>query len=201
MHQFQPYPVDLLEFNPFTKIGNDWLIITSGDEQKANGMTASWGGLGVLWGKNVAFIFVRESRYTKEFIDNSSTFSCTFFDKKYKNDLKYFGIVSGRQEDKFKTSGLNLDYKDGTPYVDEGNFILLFFAKKWLLCQLKKHIFLTRKLKKNGIPAMTLIISIPCILEKLQMFLQDKKKSAKRTFFLAIGNCSLSHNKLYTTSI
>lgn len=51
MHQFQPYPVDLLEFNPFTKIGNDWLIITSGDEQKANGMTASWGGLGVLGGK------------------------------------------------------------------------------------------------------------------------------------------------------
>ncbi|NLK77351.1 MAG: flavin reductase family protein [Clostridiales bacterium] len=147
MHQFQPYPVDLLEFNPFTKIGNDWLIITSGDEQKANGMTASWGGLGVLWGKNVAFIFVRESRYTKEFIDNSSTFSCTFFDKKYKNDLKYFGIVSGRQEDKFKTSGLNLDYKDGTPYVDEGNFVVL--CKKMAAVPIEEAHFLDPEIKEK----------------------------------------------------
>lgn len=125
MHQFQPYPVDLLEINPFTKIGNEWMLITSGSEEKANAMTASWGGVGVLWGKNVAYIFVREKRYTKEFIDKEDTFSCTFFDAKYKNDLKYFGIVSGRQEDKFKTSGLHVDYKDGIPFVDEGNFVIL----------------------------------------------------------------------------
>lgn len=147
MHQFQPYPVELLEFNPFTKIGNDWLIITSGNEQKANGMTASWGGLGVLWGKNVAFIFVRESRYTKEFIDNGSTFSCTFFDKKYKNDLKYFGIVSGRQEDKFKTSGLHLDYKDGVPYVDEGNFV--FLCKKMAAVPMEEAHFINPEIKEK----------------------------------------------------
>lgn len=147
MHQFQPYPVELLEFNPFTKIGNDWLIITSGNEQKANGMTASWGGLGVLWGKNVAFIFVRESRYTKEFIDNGSTFSCTFFDKKYKNDLKYFGIVSGRQEDKFKTSGLHLDYKDGVPYVDEGNFV--FLCKKMAAVPIEEAHFINSEIKEK----------------------------------------------------
>ena len=56
MHQFQPYPVDLLELNPFTKISSEWMLITAGNQEKANAMTASWGGLGVLWGKNVAFI-------------------------------------------------------------------------------------------------------------------------------------------------
>ena len=50
-------------------------------------MTASWGGLGTVE-KNVAFIVVRPQRYTKEFIDASSTFSLSFFDKKYvKNSL------------------------------------------------------------------------------------------------------------------
>ena len=67
MHQFQPYPIDLLEINPFTKISNEWMLIAAGNQEKVNAMTASWGGLGVLWGKNVAFIFVREKRYTKEF--------------------------------------------------------------------------------------------------------------------------------------
>ena len=44
MHQFQPYPIDLLEINPFTKLADEWMIITSGNQEKVNGMTASWGG-------------------------------------------------------------------------------------------------------------------------------------------------------------
>lgn len=56
MHQFQPYPIELLELNPFTKISSEWMLIAAGGKEKTNAMTASWGGLGVLWGKNVAFI-------------------------------------------------------------------------------------------------------------------------------------------------
>lgn len=41
-------------------------------------MTVSWGGVGVLWGKNVVFIFIRDSRYTKEFLDNGDLFSFVF---------------------------------------------------------------------------------------------------------------------------
>ena len=78
MHTFQPYPIDMLEFNPFQKIGKEWMLITAGNKEKANTMTASWGGVGVLWGKNVVFAFVRDTRYTKEFIDREETFSLTF---------------------------------------------------------------------------------------------------------------------------
>ena len=78
MHTFQPYPFEMLEFNPFTKIGSEWMLITASDGEKTNAMTASWGGVGVLWGKNTVFCFVRDSRYTKEFIDKSDNFSLTF---------------------------------------------------------------------------------------------------------------------------
>ena len=67
MHTFQPYPIDKMEFNPFTKIGKEWALVSAGDKTRCNTMTVSWGGVGVLWGKNVVFIFIRDSRYTKEF--------------------------------------------------------------------------------------------------------------------------------------
>ena len=69
MHTFQPIPVDMLDMNPFTKIGKEWALLTAGNKQESNTMTISWGGVGVLWGKNVVYVFVRDSRYTKELID------------------------------------------------------------------------------------------------------------------------------------
>lgn len=126
MHAFQPFPTDLLELNPFTKIGTEWMAVTAGDSEKVNTMTASWGTIGVLWGKNVVSVFIRDSRYTKEFIDKQKTFSLTFFDPKLKSALKYFGAVSGRNEDKIASAKMNIGYaKDGTPYIDEGNLILI----------------------------------------------------------------------------
>ena len=88
-------------------------------------MTVSWGGVGVLWGKNVAFIFVRDSRYTKEFIDANEFFSITFLSGQYRDALNYCGSHSGRDEDKFAAAGLTLATRHNIPYVDEGNFVLL----------------------------------------------------------------------------
>ena len=81
--------INELQFNPFTKIGKDWMLVTSTDGEKTNSMTASWGGLGVLWDKNVAFIVLRPQRYTKEFVDNNEKFSLCFFDENYKKVLSY----------------------------------------------------------------------------------------------------------------
>ena len=129
MHTFQPYPTELLDINPFSKIGTEWMAVTAGDKDKVNTMTANWGTLGVLWGKNVVTIFVRDSRYTKEFIDRQDTFSLTFFDisdQENKLALKYFGAVSGRNEDKIASAKMHVDYAaDGTPYIDEGNLVLV----------------------------------------------------------------------------
>lgn len=125
MHTFQPVPSTFMECNPFEKIGKEWMLVTAGNEQKANTMTASWGGMGVMWGKNVVYVVIRQSRYTKEFIDREGTFSLSFLGEKNRSMLKYLGSVSGRTEDKIKEAGVELQYEKGIPFVDQANTILL----------------------------------------------------------------------------
>ncbi len=148
MHTFQPYPIDMLDFNPFQKIGKEWMLITAGNKEKANTMTASWGGVGVLWGKNVVFAFVRDTRYTKEFIDREESFSLTFLDEKYKSALKYLGAVSGRDEDKIGGARMHLDYyQDKTPYIDEGNLVIV--CKKMSATRITDEQFISEGLKEQ----------------------------------------------------
>ena len=64
--------------NTFQAIGKDWMLITAGDEEKANTMTASWGGLGILWNKPVATAYIRPQRYTKKFVDGKESFTLAF---------------------------------------------------------------------------------------------------------------------------
>jgi flavin reductase (DIM6/NTAB) family NADH-FMN oxidoreductase RutF len=125
MNNFKTVSPEVLRKNPFHLIGKEWMLITAGDENKVNTMTASWGGLGVMYGKNVAFIVVRPQRYTKEFIDREETFSLSFLDKKYREAMNYLGSVSGRNEDKIAKSGLTIDRMDHTPYFNEANQVLI----------------------------------------------------------------------------
>lgn len=125
MHTFQPYPIDLLEMNPFTKFGKEWALITAGSKQKCNTMTISWGGVGVIWNKNVVYVFVRDSRYTKEFLDQGEFFSLSFLDEDYRAALAYCGAHSGRDEDKFEKAGLTPAFRHSIPYPDEANLVLL----------------------------------------------------------------------------
>ncbi len=124
-HSFQPFTADMMECNPFEKIGVEWMLVTAGNEEKANTMTASWGGMGVMWGKDIAFIAVRQSRYTKELIDREGTFSLSFLGKKHHSMMMYLGTVSGRKEDKIKIGGVVLDYERGIPYVDQADLVLI----------------------------------------------------------------------------
>ena len=48
---FKKVDVKTLEMKPFEKIGSEWMLISAAKDGKANTMTASWGGIGVLWGK------------------------------------------------------------------------------------------------------------------------------------------------------
>lgn len=114
-----------LQDNPFKLIGKEWLLISAQKDNKVNTMTASWGGLGIMWAKEVAFIVIRSSRYTKEFVDASDTFSITVLDESYKKTLGYLGSVSGRTEDKIEKSGLTVKYSQETPYFGEGRVVMI----------------------------------------------------------------------------
>ena len=79
-------PSDINE-SIFDLIGKDWALVTSGNSDKFNTMTISWGGAGIMWGKPVAFTFIRPQRYTFEFIENNDYYTMSFFDEKYRAAL------------------------------------------------------------------------------------------------------------------
>ena len=114
-----------IQMNPFTLIGKDWLVLTAGNEDGYNGMTVSWGHLGCLWSPNrpTAIAYVRESRYTKEFMDKSSMFTLSLISDR--KALGYLGSHSGRSEDKFANAGIKPMFIDGTTAVEGAKLVLV----------------------------------------------------------------------------
>ena len=55
---FKKIDLSELTINPFKLIGKDWMLLTAGNAEKYNTMTASWGQLGVLWNKNVFTCYI-----------------------------------------------------------------------------------------------------------------------------------------------
>jgi flavin reductase (DIM6/NTAB) family NADH-FMN oxidoreductase RutF len=140
------------EFNqsPFRMIGRDWMLITAEHDSKINAMTASWGGFGVMWSKNVAFIVIRPQRYTKQFVDNSDRFSLCFFDSTYRKQLNYIGSVSGRNENKIEKAQLSVLYMDNTPYYEEAKTVI--FCRKLYAQEFRPECFIAGELNDKWYP-------------------------------------------------
>ena len=145
-------------FNPFNLIGGEWMLVTAGTSPDAckaeqlqdkesqtptvNTMTASWGHLGCLWGHNdpTAVIYLRPSRYTKEFVDREEYFTFSIMDKSFKKQMAYLGSVSGRDEDKIAKAGLSPVYTDHGVYFAEAKLVLV--CKKLYQSELQESGFL-----------------------------------------------------------
>lgn len=113
--------------NVFEDIGELCPILTAGDKKTGfNAMTVSWGGLGVLWGKNVCFLFVRKSRYTHKFTEESDNITLSFLTDEYKEAKALFGKTSGRDVNKFEESKLHptYDFDYMGWYVKEASYVL-----------------------------------------------------------------------------
>lgn len=111
--------------NVFEKIGKEWMLITAGDEDKCNTMTASWGGLGVLWNHPVSFIFIRRSRHTYGFVENGDYYSLCFFPEEYRPALTLCGRVSGRDRNKIAEAGLTPVFDGEAPYFEEASAVVI----------------------------------------------------------------------------
>lgn len=123
---FESVRPEAITGNPFARIGSQWMLITAGSKAGGcNTMTASWGGLGVLWNKPVSFIFVRPQRYTREFLEREGGYSLCFFALDWHRQLGYLGTVSGRDEDKIARAGLTLTFVDGVPCFAQAELVLL----------------------------------------------------------------------------
>lgn len=97
---------DKFDESIFRLLGKDWALITSGDIENFNMMTASWGGAGVLWAKPVATIYVRPERYTHEYIERTRRFTLSFFPSQLRQALAEMGSKSGRNFDKMHYEAL-----------------------------------------------------------------------------------------------
>lgn len=123
---FEEVKAEELVMNPFTKIGREWLLISAGTEKDCNTMTASWGAMGVMWGKNAVTIYIRPQRYTKEFVDREETFTLSVLGEEYRKALNYCGTVSGREtQSKIRDAGLTPYAVDGTVGIAEADLILV----------------------------------------------------------------------------
>ena len=130
-------------------IGKQWMLVTAGTSEKFNTMTASWGGLGWLWNKPVAFVFIRPERYTHGFIEASDCMTLSFYGEEYREALKICGTKSGRDIDKVAATGLtpeelesgNMTFGEARLTLDccklfktsmqEANFIDKKLMEKW----------------------------------------------------------------------
>lgn len=117
-------PTELQE-NVFRQIGQQWMLITAGKPGKFNTMTASWGGLGVLWNANVSFVFVRPSRYTYEFMEQEPHYSLSFFGPDRRRALQICGSKSGRDVDKMELTGLTPCFDTPAPRFEEAELTLV----------------------------------------------------------------------------
>lgn len=114
-----------LQDNPFSLIADDWMLVTAGDPSSWNTMTASWGGLGVLWNKNVAFSFIRPTRYTWSFMERFPRYTLSFFPPEHRKALEFCGSRSGRDGDKVAAAGLSpIDLNHGAVSFAEARLVL-----------------------------------------------------------------------------
>ena len=125
MIDYKKTDLDMIDESVFKLIGSDWMLVTAGAINSFNTMTASWGGMGILWNKPVSYIFIRPTRHTYEFIERNSTYTLSFFSEKYRKALTLCGTKSGRDVDKAKEAGLTPEEtKNGSVSFEEARLVI-----------------------------------------------------------------------------
>lgn len=98
--------MDELNVSAFGIFDRKWALVTAGNENDFNTMTVSWGGLGTLWEKPVATVYIKPVRYTHDFMEKNGYFTVSFFPEEYRKDLGILGSRSGRDGDKIALTSL-----------------------------------------------------------------------------------------------
>lgn len=122
---------DKIPGNIYKMLSENWMLITAGNDAGFNMMTASWGGLGHLYNKPVAFCFINPTRHTIKYMENSDTYTLSFYTETYRDVLNYCGSHSGKDTDKVAGSGL-------TPLTTPTGSKA--FSEAWMIIECKKMV-------------------------------------------------------------
>jgi flavin reductase (DIM6/NTAB) family NADH-FMN oxidoreductase RutF len=109
-------------FAPVTPV---WVVGTYDHEGRPNVMTAAWVGICSSKPPSV-YVSLRKATYTYNNLLERKAFTISFPSEEYVKEADYFGIVSGRDSDKFSTANLTPVKSDlvDAPYVKEFPMIL-----------------------------------------------------------------------------
>lgn len=137
--------------NLFKLIDQDWFLITSENEAgQVNAMTAQWATVGHLWMDDIVIIFVRQARYSHQYLTEGQQFSIAFFKPEDRPILKYMGSHSGADGDKFKAQGLTVGHEGGCPYPEQARLVLN--CEKIYVDTIKEACFIDREIDKRVYP-------------------------------------------------
>lgn len=89
------------------------ILLTTKSGDRVNTMTIGWGKIGIEWNRPVFIAYVRETRYTKQLLEEGGAFTVNIpygdYDPKI---LSYCGTKSGRDTDKILDLGLTMVESD-----------------------------------------------------------------------------------------
>ena len=128
-------------------ISDEWALVTASADGATNSMTVSWGGIGEIWGKDVAYIFIRPQRYTYELLEKTDVFSMSFFGGEYKKELTYFGRNSGRDVNKYEATDFITVKLDSVECVEQAKVNLV--CKKLAFQDIDPKGFLDESIENN----------------------------------------------------
>ena len=111
--------------NTFVPITPVWVVGTYDHDGKPNVMTAAWAGI-CCSKPPCVYVSLRKATYTYGNIFERRAFTISFPSEAYVKEADYFGLASGRDSDKFSTTGLTSIRSDlvDAPYIGEFPVIL-----------------------------------------------------------------------------
>lgn len=121
---FREIKPDEIKDNLIKAVRDEWMLISVGNEQKHNMMTASWGFFGEMWGKDCAIAAIRPTRYTFSLTEENDCFALCFMGDN-RDCHKVCGSESGRDIDKVEKTGLTPVFNTGTMYFEEARLVLI----------------------------------------------------------------------------
>ena len=123
---------------------NKFALVTARKKDGSFNMcTVAWGSIGELWSKDVVTVYVKENRYTYEFLQEDDYFTVTFFTPDQRDVLKICGTKSGRDIDKVKQCNLKpIVLENGITFE---NYRRVYLCKKIYQSPFKKECFVNSK--------------------------------------------------------
>lgn len=84
-------------------------FLTTKNDDKVNTMSIAWGGVNLIWGKEIFIAYVRYTRDTYTMLTNTEEFTISVpVNKNMKKEIRFCGTKSGRDYDKIAECGLTL---------------------------------------------------------------------------------------------